>query len=128
MILTECQTKVRVVPEVIGILYVTAINLHVKCKKGVAPMGAAIAHSGQQADKETQPHLAKKKVQFHHDNAPAYSSRIVIAKLHELRYELLLHPPYSPGLALFLFSSMKTWLRRKIQLKRGGYRRYRSVF
>ena len=37
--------------------------------------------------KETRPHLAKKKVLFHHDNAPTHSSGIVAAKLHELRYK-----------------------------------------
>ena len=35
------------------------------------------------------PHLAKKKVLFHHDNAQADSSAIATAKLVELRYELL---------------------------------------
>lgn len=63
--------------------------------------------------KETRPHLAKKKVLFHHDNAPAHSSKIVTAKLTQLRYELLPHPPYSPDLApcdFFLFPNMKTWL------------------
>lgn len=66
--------------------------------------------------KETRPHLAKKKVLFHHDNAPAHSSGIVAAKLHELRYELLPHPPYSPDLApcdFFLFPNLKTWLAGK---------------
>ena len=42
-----------------------------------------------------RPYLAKKKVLFHHDNAPAHSSAIATAKLVELRYELLHHPPYS---------------------------------
>jgi histone-lysine N-methyltransferase SETMAR len=58
-------------------------------------------------------HLAKKKVLFHHDNAPAHSSSIARAKLVELRYELLPHPPYSPDLApcdFFLFPNMKKWL------------------
>lgn len=66
--------------------------------------------------KETQPHLKKKKVLFHHDNAPAHSSGIVAAKLHELRYELLPHPPYSPDLApcdFFVFPNIKTWLAGK---------------
>lgn len=60
-----------------------------------------------------RPHLAKKKVLFHHDNAPAHSSAIATAKLVELRYELLPHPPYSPDLApcdFFLFPNMKKWL------------------
>ncbi|KAG5347343.1 SETMR methyltransferase, partial [Acromyrmex charruanus] len=37
----------------------------------------------------------------------------ISAKLVELRYELLLHPPYSPDLALydfFLFPNLKKWL------------------
>lgn len=66
--------------------------------------------------KETRPHLKKKKVLFHHDNAPTHSSGIVAAKLHELRYELLPHLPYSPDLApcdFFLFPNMKTWLAGK---------------
>jgi len=36
-----------------------------------------------------------------------------MAKVVELRYELLLHPPYSPDLArcdFFLFPNMKKWL------------------
>jgi len=60
-----------------------------------------------------RPHLAQKKVLFHHDNAPAHSSAIATAKLVELRYELLPHPPYSPDLApcdFFLFPNLKKWL------------------
>ena len=63
-----------------------------------------------------RPHLAQKKVLFHHDNAPAHSSAIATAKLVELRYELLPHPSYSPDLApcdFFLFPNMKKWLDRK---------------
>lgn len=63
--------------------------------------------------KEKRPHLSKKKVLFHHDNAPAHSSAISTAKLVELRYELLPHPPYSPDLApsdFFLFPNLKKWL------------------
>ena len=60
--------------------------------------------------KKKRPHLAKKKVLFHHNNAPA-SFAIAMAKLVELRYELLSHPPYSPeyspefGPLRFLFIS-----------------------
>jgi len=53
-----------------------------------------------------RPHLAKKKVLFHHDNAPAHTSALAQGKLVELGYELLPHPPYSPDLApcdFFLF-------------------------
>ena len=40
---------------------------------------------------------------FHHDNAPAHSSRIARDVLREFRWELLPHPPYSPDLAPFDF-------------------------
>jgi len=60
-----------------------------------------------------RPHLAKKKVLFHHDNAPAHTSALAKAKLVELGYELLPHPPYFPGLApcvFFLFPNLKNSL------------------
>ena len=65
--------------------------------------------------KEKRSHLAK-KVLFHHDNIPAHTSAIATAKLFDLRYETLSHPPYSPDLAptdYLLFPNMKTWLRGK---------------
>ena len=62
---------------------------------------------------EKRPRLAHKKVLFHHDNAPAHSSGVVAAKLMELRFQLVPHPPYSPDLApsdYYLFPNMKKWL------------------
>ena len=50
---------------------------------------------------------------FHHDNAPAHTGAIATAKLFDLCYKILPHPPYSPDLApsdYFLFPNMKTWL------------------
>lgn len=63
--------------------------------------------------KSKRPHLAKKKVLFHQDNAPAHTSLLVMAKIHELGFELLPHPPYSPDLApcdFHLFPNLKKWL------------------
>ena len=63
--------------------------------------------------KEKRPHLAKKKMLFHQDNAPVYTSIIAMAKISELKFELLPHAPYSPDLALsdyFLFPNLKKWL------------------
>ncbi|KAM8718912.1 hypothetical protein ACLKA7_011591 [Drosophila subpalustris] len=45
-----------------------------------------------------RPHMAKKKVLFHQDNAPCHKSMKTMAKLNELGFELLPHPPYSPDL------------------------------
>jgi len=43
--------------------------------------------------------FGEKKVLFHHNNAPAHSFGVDVAKLHELRYELLSNLPYLPDLA-----------------------------
>lgn len=63
--------------------------------------------------KKKRPHLAKKKVLFHHDNAPAHTSAIAMAKIHELGFELVPHAPYSPDMApsdYHLFPNLKKWL------------------
>jgi len=47
---------------------------------------------------------------FHHDNALAHTSALSKAKLVELGYELLPHPPNTPDLApcdFFLFPNLK---------------------
>ena len=38
-------------------------------------------------------------VLLHHDSAAAYTSNVVMAKIHECEFELLCHLPYSPDLA-----------------------------
>ena len=65
---------------------------------------------------EERPHLKKKKVLFHQDNALCHKSMKMITKLHELGFELLPHPPYSPDLApsdYFLFTNLKRMLAGK---------------
>lgn len=51
-----------------------------------------------------RPHLKKKKVLFHQDNAPCHKSMKTMAKFHELNFELFPDPPYSPDLAPATFS------------------------
>lgn len=63
-----------------------------------------------------RPHMAKKKILFHQDNAPCHKSIKTMAKLHELNFELLPHPPYSPDLApsdYWLFADLKKMLAGK---------------
>ena len=58
----------------------------------------------------------KKKVLFHQNNALCHKSIETMAKLHELDFRLLPHPPYSPDLALsnyLLFADLKKMLQRK---------------
>ena len=59
---------------------------------------------------EKWPHLQKNKILFHLDNEPSHISAVAMAKIHELQFELLDYPPYSPDLApndFFLFSHLK---------------------
>ncbi|GFX77918.1 histonelysine Nmethyltransferase SETMARlike [Trichonephila clavipes] len=59
---------------------------------------------------EKQPHLQKKKNLFHQDNTPYHTSSVTMAKIHELWFELLDHPFYSPDLApsdFLLFHHLK---------------------
>ncbi|XP_023241076.1 histone-lysine N-methyltransferase SETMAR-like isoform X2 [Centruroides sculpturatus] len=63
--------------------------------------------------KKKRPHLAKKKMLFHQDNAPVHTFVITMAKINELRFKFLPHAPYSPDLApsdYFLFPNLKKWL------------------
>ena len=62
-----------------------------------------------------RPHMKKKKIIFHQD-APCHKSMKTMAKLSELGYELLPHPPYSPDLApsyYWLFANLKKMLQGK---------------
>ena len=67
-----------------------------------------------------QPQMKKKKLFFHRDNAPCHKLIAMIAKLHELHFELLPHSSYSPDLPpsdYWLFADLK----RTLQEKRFGY-------
>jgi Transposase. len=88
-----------------GVIYIDYL------KKGKTVTGLYYAKLLGRFDAELQkkrPYLAKKKVFFHHDNAPALTSAIATARLVELHYELLPHPPYSPDFGpydLFCFQT-----------------------
>lgn len=67
----------------------------------------------EEITKKTSLSGEKKKVLYDYDNAPAHSELITSVKIHELRFELLFHPPYSPGLTLsdyYLFPNLRKWL------------------
>ena len=56
-----------------------------------------------------RPQMKKKKVLVHQDNAPCHKLSAMMAKLHELQFELLLDPHYSPGW-LFGFYGVSTFV------------------
>lgn len=73
--------------------------------------------------RERRPGLQKKKIIFHQDNAPARTAQKTIAKITELKYELLQHPAYSPDLApsdFWLFPHLKQSPWKTIFFKRRG--------
>ena len=49
--------------------------------------------------KEKHPHLVRRKVVFHQDNATYYTRTVAILKLNEMKLVFLPHPPYAPDLA-----------------------------
>ncbi|GFW24049.1 mariner transposase [Trichonephila clavipes] len=55
-----------------------------------------VSSAGKEEIKQKRSHLAKKKVLFHQDNAPAHKSVIATAKIKEIKFELLLRAPCSP--------------------------------
>ena len=66
--------------------------------------------------KKKRPHVQKKKVLFHQDNAPCQKSMKTMFKLNKLSIKLLPHPPYSPNLApsdYWLFADLEKMLQGK---------------
>ena len=63
-----------------------------------------------------QPQMKKEKVLFHHDSTPCHKSIAMMAKLCELHFELLPHPPYPPDLVsrdYWLFADLRKILQGK---------------
>ena len=74
-------------------------------RKGKTVTGAALLDKLKAELAEKRPHSQKKKILFHQDNAPSHTTAVAMAKIHELRFELL-DSPYSPDPAPsdFIFS------------------------
>ena len=78
-----------------------------------------------------RPQMKKKKVLFHQDNAPSHKSIATMVKLHELHFELLPHPLFSPDLApsnYWLFADLKRMPReRDLSPMKKWYRKLRRI-
>lgn len=75
---------------------------------------AGLLHKLRDAIKEKRRGKLSKKIIFHQDNAPAHTSNVAMAAIHDCGFELLSHPPYSPDLApsdFHLFRHLKESLR-----------------
>ena len=53
----------------------------------------------QKVIKEKRPGMLTKEVFFHQDNAPAHTSLVAMATIHDCGIELVSYPPYLPDLA-----------------------------
>ncbi|KAG5320106.1 SETMR methyltransferase, partial [Acromyrmex heyeri] len=71
----------------------------VKWAEKVGDYYAALLDRFNNILKKKRPHLAKKKVLFHQDNARVHTCSALMTKFNEFRYELFPHPAYSPDLA-----------------------------
>lgn len=87
--------------------------------KGVSITGqyyASILERLKESIKEKRRGKLTKGVLLLHDNAPVHKSRVALAALHNVGFDILDHPPYSPDLApsdYYLFPKLKKELRGK---------------
>ena len=75
--------------------------------------------------------LQRGKIYFQHDNAKPHVAKVVNAKLQELGWELLPHPPYSPDLApsdYHLFRSLSNDLRDRKFIEEKDLKMYLKDF
>jgi len=75
---------------------------------------AGLIHKLREVIKEKRRGKLTQGVLLHHDNAPAHTSHVTTATIHDCGFELLSHPPYSPDLApsdFHLFRHLKESLR-----------------
>ena len=95
-----------------GVIYIDYLE------KGKAVTGHYAELLGRIDAQLQKKRLTKKKMLFHYDNAPAHTSAVATAKLVELGYKLLPHPPYSPDLALcdFFFVSKLEKVTRRAEI------------
>lgn len=60
--------------------------------------------------------IQKKIVLFRQDNAPCHKTLATMAKLHEMKFQLLPYPPYTQDLVpsdYYLFADLKTLQRKQ---------------
>lgn len=88
-------------------------------EKGVSITGeyyASILEQLKEAIREKRRGKLTKGVLLLHDNAPVHKSRVALAALHKVGFDIIDHPPYSPDLApsdYYLFPNLKRELRGK---------------
>ena len=93
-----------------GILFIDYLE------KGNSDYCMALLNQSSTEIKKKRPQIQNKKVLFRQDNSPCHKSMKTMAKLNELSFKLLPHPPYSQDLApsdYWLFAGLKKMLQGK---------------
>ena len=111
-----------------GIIYTDYLE------KGQTITGAyyeSLLHRLSEKIKKKRPHLKKKKILSYQDNVLVHTCAISMAKIMELKFELLQHPPYLPDLAPsdFFISKLEKMARRTpVHVERESHRPNRCLF
>lgn len=84
-----------------------------KEKQSTASILQNYSHLWAKESSKKRLHFAKKKVLFHQNNASVHKSVIAMAKINEMKFELLSYVPYSANLengsVVKNFPTMKKW-------------------
>lgn len=91
-VLSAVKVMATVFWDALGVIFVDYLE---KGKTITGEYYASLLEQLKTKIKEKRPHLARKKILFHYDNAPAHTSNLVAAKIHELKFELVPHALYS---------------------------------
>ena len=74
----------------------------------------------ERINKEKSPHLKKKKIFFHQDNARVHTCAVSMAKIMELKFDFLQHSPgLTPQWLFFNFKLENMARRTTVHVKRG---------
>ena len=71
---------------------------------------ASLLHRLSEEIKKKRPRLKMKKILFHQDNTRVHTCAVSMAKIMELKFELLQHLPDLAFSDFFLFPNLKKWL------------------
>jgi len=104
-------TKRSTLGKVMASVFWDAHNLHRLPAEGKNSYGrvlcSVIGQTERRNKEKTAPYGG---ILYHDDNAPSHTSLKAMAKLNQLRFELIAHPPYSPDLApsdYYLYPNLK---------------------
>lgn len=122
--------KAKSVPSVGKVMATVLLGESWNCINGLSRKSNNMGIVNGQAEYRKTTVLEEKGILFHQHKAPALISLIAMAKIYELRYEVIGHPSYLPDLTssdYFLFLRLKVSL-GEIFIELGGHNIRKSLF